>query len=75
MGTRLLGFDNAHAIESKTKGQFSWHRKVSKWDHEHKFKEVAVIKHYDYSAAGQLMEDFWAAVDVVIELGNKRLEQ
>ncbi|KKK57881.1 hypothetical protein LCGC14_3050020, partial [marine sediment metagenome] len=48
--TRLMGFDNAHAIEDKRKGKFSRHRKLSKWDHKHKFKDVAVITPYDYTS-------------------------
>jgi hypothetical protein len=72
-GSRLLGFDNAHEIEDKVRGRFSKHRKVSKWDHEHKFKDVSVIKPYDYQTAEQLLVDFWAAVDSAIELEKKRL--
>lgn len=74
-GARLLGFDNAHEIEDKLRGRFSKHRKISKWDHEHKFKDIAVIKPYGYQSAGQLLEDFWAAVDSAIELDKKRLEK
>lgn len=65
---RLMGFDNAHSIEDKRKGRFSRHRKLSKWDHKHKFKDVAVITPYDYTSAEQLMEDFWKAVDEALRL-------
>lgn len=74
-GYRLLGFDNAHEIEDKSKGKFSRHRKVSKWDHEHRLREVSVINPYDYQTAEQLMVDFWTAVDIAIELDKKRLKQ
>lgn len=66
--TRLMGFDNAHPVEDKTKGRFSQHRKVSKWDHKHKFKDLAVITPYDYTSAEQLIVDFWATVDEAIKL-------
>ena len=69
---RIMGFDNAHKIEDKSKGKFSRHRKVSKWDHKHKLKDVAVVFPYDYTTADRLIIDFWDAVDEAIELEKKR---
>jgi hypothetical protein len=69
---RLMGFDNAHAIEDKTKGKFSHHRKVTKWDHKHKFKDVNVVTPYEYESAEKLLCDFWAAVDKAIALDKQR---
>lgn len=69
---RLLGFDNAHAIKEETQGGFIRHRMVAKYDHKHKFKDIAVVTPYDYTTAEQLMIDFWAYVDEVIELERKR---
>ena len=69
---RLMGFDNAHAIEDKKKGKFSRHRKVTKWDHKHKFKDVGVIVPYEYETAEKLLCDFWIAVDEAIALDKQR---
>lgn len=67
-----MGFDNAHAIEDKRKGKFSHHRKVTKWDHKHKFKDVSVIVPYEYETAEKLLCDFWTAVDEAIALDKQR---
>lgn len=69
---RLMGFDNAHAIEDKRKGKFSHHRKMTRWDHKHKFKEVNVITPYEYETAEKLLCDFWTAVDEAIALDKQR---
>lgn len=47
---RLLGFDNAHPIKEEM-GGFVRHRTLKKYDHKHKFKDVAVITPYDYISA------------------------
>ena len=52
-GTRILGFDNAHPIKSKSK-------KTNANDHEHTKTRV---KHYEYTDAETLVEDFWKAVE------------
>ena len=68
---RLMGFDNAHSFEDERRGKFSRHRKLSKWDHKHKLKDVSVITPYDYETAEKLMSDFWAAVDEAIKLDKR----
>ncbi len=65
---RIMGFDNAHSINDKTKGQYSVHRKVTKWDHKHKLKDVGIVTPYEYETADKLMVDFWAAVDEAVRL-------
>ena len=60
---RVLGFDNAHGIKPKRK-KFGA-RKVT-WDHKHRCEQVLP---YEFESAGQLLEDFWAAVDTYLE-GN-----
>ena len=52
---RLVGFDNAHSVP-KSKGKTH--------DHKHRFR---AIKPYDYKDAGILLEDFWKAVEDVLE--------
>lgn len=54
---RVVGFDNAHAIKPKRK-KFGA-RKVT-WDHKHQLEKVAP---YEFETAGQLLEDFWEAVE------------
>lgn len=58
--TRVLGFDNAHAVKSQRK-RFGA-RKVT-WDHRHRQEK---IEPYEFSSAGRLLEDFWVAVDAVL---------
>lgn len=71
-GTRLLGFDNAHQIKEETNGGFVRHRTLKKYDHKHKFKDVAVIIPYEYETAEKLLTDFWAYVDEAVESDRKR---
>ena len=56
--TRVVGFDNAHAIKTKSRKRFSG-RKVT-WDHKH---HLETVEPYEFESAGQLLEDFWEAVD------------
>jgi len=58
---RLVGFDNAHAVR-KTGGP-SGKRKAAN-DHRHRFK---TIRPYTYDNALQLIDDFWRAVDQVLQ--------
>ena len=55
--TRVLGFENAHAIKPKRKKYGA--RKVT-WDHKHHKEKISS---YEFETAGQLLEDFWAAVE------------
>lgn len=55
---RVMGFDNAHAIKAKIRKRYSG-RKVT-WDHQHQMDKV---EPYEFASAGQLLEDFWQAVD------------
>ena len=58
---RILGFDNAHAHKTKKKRYGA--RKVT-WDHKHKTEKVY---NYEFESASQLLEDFWDAVDQILE--------
>jgi hypothetical protein len=55
---RVIGFDNAHAVKPRKQKGFSG-RKVT-WDHTHRLDRV---NQYNFQSAGQLLEDFWKAVD------------
>lgn len=61
-GERILGFDNAHAIEYGGKNQVAPQRT---YDHCH-IDGKKNIKPYFYTNAGKLLEDFWEAVDNTI---------
>jgi hypothetical protein len=57
---RVLGFDNAHGIKPKRKNYGA--RKIT-WDHKHQREMIAS---YEFETAGQLLEDFWTAVETFL---------
>jgi hypothetical protein len=57
-GSRLVGFDNAHAALARPgRGRIVAH------DHRHRLK---TIRPYAYHDAATLLADFWAEVDAVL---------
>lgn len=60
---RILGFDNAHAWRPKKKRYVA--RKIT-WDHIHEREKTSK---YEYESASQLLIDFWAVVDEILEQG------
>jgi hypothetical protein len=50
--SRLLGFDNAHGIP-----------RVQVYDHRHRFRRTEDLVSYDFRGAGELICDFFAAVE------------
>jgi hypothetical protein len=60
--TRVLGFDNANYVKPPRKKGYGG-RKIA-WDHKHKKEK---IYSYEYESAGQLLEDFWAAVEEMVK--------
>jgi len=66
-GKRILGFDNAHAIEYERKGKVKPKRTYYHWH-----KDVDDVgRPYEYRNAGNLLEDFWKEVEKVL----KRLQE
>lgn len=61
---RVIGFDNAHAIKPKRKKYGA--RKVT-WDHKHQQEKVFS---YEFESAGQLLLDFWEAVEAYLGDGH-----
>ena len=61
---RVIGFDNAHGIKPKRK-RFGARRIT--WDHEHRLEKVV---EYEFESAGQLIEDFWAAIETYLGEGH-----
>jgi hypothetical protein len=56
---RILGFDNAHAVQSKRRGYRG--RRVE-YDHRHTHPKDQGVP-YEFGSAEQLLSDFWKAVD------------
>lgn len=61
---RVIGFDNAHAVKPKRKKYGA--RKMT-WDHKHQQEEVFS---YEFESAGQLLVDFWEAVEAYMGEGH-----
>ncbi len=59
-GTRLVGFDNAHAASGRRR---QGRRTRRERDHRHRLRNV---RPYGYTDAATLLEDFWKAVDAVL---------
>jgi hypothetical protein len=65
-GTRIVGFDNAHAVRA-SRGPAGGRKQL---DHRHR---LGTTRPYRYSDAGKLLDDFWRDVYAVLdELGVKR---
>lgn len=60
-GERLVGFDNAHAVDEKG-GPGKKKRKA--YDHKHRLRKLGP---YDYKDPATLLEDFWKTVDEVLK--------
>lgn len=60
-GSRLLGFDNAHAIR-KSHGPGG--KSPTEYDHKHK---MDAIRPYRFKDAATLLGDFWAEVDRLLK--------
>jgi len=61
--TRVLGFDNAHAILLKKKRKKFNARKTA-WDHKHKMEMVSL---YEFKSPGQILEDFWKEIYQILD--------
>jgi hypothetical protein len=59
-GERLMGFDNAHPVRSRSGPGGKPGRTL---DHKHRLKTV---RPYQYKDAATLLADFWSAVDAVL---------
>lgn len=55
-GERVLGFDNAHAVQE---GSGPGAKTRLEHDHRHRYD---VVRQYEYTNAGTLLTDFWEAV-------------
>jgi hypothetical protein len=60
-GTRLLGFDNAHAVRE---GAGPGARTRIEYDHRHSGQRA---RFYTYADAATLLADFWTEVEVILQ--------
>lgn len=66
-GERLVGFDNAHPVET---GSGPGAKRRATFDHKHRLR---TIKPYDYSDAASLLTDFWHEVAAVLATRGVKL--
>ncbi len=71
-GTRVMGFDNAHAVKLTNTGKYK-HRGRKTFDHRHRDVWDIGIP-YTFVDAHQLLADFWREVDRVLHLFGVELE-
>lgn len=67
-GTRVLGYDNAHAV--KPPGKFKFAGRRLPYDHRHRTASDKGVP-YEFDSAQELLEDFFAEVDRVIAAATK----
>lgn len=61
--TRILGFDNAHAVKMKGGHRKKYVGRIVTWDHVHKYEKIT---QYEFNSASHLLDDFWKAVDKIV---------
>ena len=62
-GTRVMGYDNAHAV--KPSGRFKYAGQVLPYDHKHRSISDKGVP-YEFKDAYQLLQDFFADVDRIV---------
>jgi len=63
-GTRVLGYDNAHAVKRPKKFKFAGRRLT--YDHRHRTASDKGVP-YEFESPERLLEDFFTEVDRVIK--------
>lgn len=63
-GKRILGFDNAHSVKPPKK--FKYAGRILAYDHQHRHASDKGVP-YEFTDAHQLLVDFFAEVDRVLE--------
>ncbi len=63
-GNRILGYDNAHAVKPPKK--FKYAGRILAFDHKHRHSSDKGVP-YGFKDAQQLLEDFFADVDRVLQ--------
>lgn len=60
---RIMGFDNAHTPKGGRKKRYQG--QVVEYDHHHQSENCKGVP-YEFDSPGQLIEDFWKAVDTTL---------
>ena len=68
-GKRILGYDNAHAVKPPKK--FKYAGRILAYDHRHRYASDKGMP-YEFKDAHQLLVDFFAEVDRVLQVVKKR---
>lgn len=68
-GKRILGYDNAHAVKPPKK--FKYAGRILAFDHKHRHISDQGVP-YEFKDAQQLINDFFADVDRVLQEVRKR---
>ena len=68
-GKRILGYDNAHAVKAPKK--FKYAGRIQAYDHKHRHISNKGMP-YEFKDAQQLMIDFFADVDRVLQEVRKK---
>lgn len=63
-GIRVMGYDNAHAV--KPSGRFKYAGQVLPYDHKHRSISDKGVP-YEFKDAYQLLQDFFADVDRIVQ--------
>ncbi|MFO7555965.1 MAG: DUF6516 family protein [Desulfobacterales bacterium] len=61
--TRIIGFDNAHAVKKKGRPTKKYSGRIVTRDHVHRVEKIVP---YKFESASQLLNDFWEEVDKII---------
>ena len=64
-GTRLMGYDNAHLVKSKSRSKIAGVKKS--YDHKHRTAHDKGVP-YDFESPAKLLEDFFKSIDETIEI-------
>lgn len=67
-GTRLLGYDNAHAVKPPKRRRYAGRRLA--YDHKHRHSRDKGAA-YEFTSADQLLKDFFNEVDRVLKERQK----
>jgi hypothetical protein len=67
-GTRLLGYDNAHAVKPPRRRRYSGRRLA--FDHKHRHSRDKGVA-YEFTSVDQLLKDFFNEVDRVLKETQK----
>lgn len=68
-GTRILGYDNAHAVKPPKK--FKYAGRIMPYDHRHRHVSDKGVP-YEFKDAQQLLSDFFSDVDHALSEVKKR---